>query len=873
MTVNEIRSSFLNFFASKGHKIVPSSSIVMKNDPTLLFTNAGMNQFKDYFLGNKVATDKRVADTQKCLRASGKHNDLEDVGKDTYHHTMFEMLGNWSFGDYFKEEAIGWAWELLTEVYHLDKDRLYVTVFEGDDQVPIDQEAIDIWKKHIPENRILRCGKADNFWEMGEQGPCGPCSEIHIDLRHEEDIKAQPGADMVNKDHPQVIEIWNNVFIQFNRKADKSLENLPSKHVDTGMGLERLAAVIQGKQSNYDTDVFSYLIQDVEKRFKVKYGEDGQIDVAIRVLSDHIRALVFTIADGQLPSNNGAGHVVRRILRRASRYAYRYFNNNVPFLFEMSELVVVAFKDVFPGIHEQKDLIARVIKEEESSFLKTLSSGSKRFENFISQAKSQKIPGDFAFELFDTFGFPIDLTKLMAEEEGFTVDLEGFNKELAQQKNRSKAAAEKELDDWKVLDNSVDVTFVGYDSLVSQTSILKYRAVTTKGKQQYQLVLSNTPFYPEGGGQIGDTGHLQDGENRTFVIDTKKENDLILHTVKELPKNLSAVFTAQVNETKRRATEKNHSVTHLIHAALRTVLGDHVAQKGSLVGADYMRFDFSHFSKMTPEEIELVEKMVNEKVRENIILDEKRDVPIKEAQEAGAMMLFGEKYGDSVRMITFDPSYSIELCGGTHVNATGEIGLCRITSESAVAAGVRRIEVVTGKVAEEQARREHKQLTQISESLNMAKDPLKAVKALIEDKKRLEEDLSRFKAQKVQALKKELSSRFIELSMGHLLVSEVSLDDASQGKDLAFQLVKERPNAVVILGAAIGDKANLWVIISKELTESGELNAKEIIASIASEIKGGGGGQVFFASAGGKNPKGIPLALEKAKNLLVKELS
>lgn len=873
MTVNEIRNSFLNFFASKGHKIVPSSSIVMKNDPTLLFTNAGMNQFKDYFLGNKVATDKRVTDTQKCLRASGKHNDLEDVGKDTYHHTMFEMLGNWSFGDYFKEEAIGWAWELLTEVYQLDKDRLYVTVFEGDEQVPVDQEAIEIWKKHLPEERILLCGKTDNFWEMGAQGPCGPCSEIHIDLRSEEDIMAKPGAEMVNQDHPQVIEIWNNVFVQFNRKADKSLENLPSKHVDTGMGLERLATVIQGKQSNYDTDVFSYLIQDVEKRFKVKYGNNEQIDIAIRVLSDHIRALVFTIADGQLPSNNGAGHVVRRILRRASRYAYRFFDNNEPFLFEMSKLVVEAFKDVFPGILEQKDFIAKVIKEEESSFLKTLSAGSKRFENFISQTTNKTIPGDFAFELFDTFGFPIDLTELMAKEEGFTVDINGFKKELAQQKNRSKADAEKELDDWQVINGSLNVEFVGYDSLVSETRIIKYRAVTTKGKRQYQLVLSNTPFYPEGGGQVGDMGHIQEGENRIFIIDTKRENDLILHTTKELPKNLDAVFTAQVNETKRRATEKNHSVTHLIHAALRKVLGDHVAQKGSLVGPDYMRFDFSHFAKMTTEEVVLVEKMVNEKIRENILLDEKRNIPIKEAQEAGAMMLFGEKYGDAVRMITFDPSYSIELCGGTHVNATGEIGLCSITSEASVAAGVRRIEVVTGKVAEEQARTDHQLLAQICDSLNKTKDPLKAVQALMEDKRQLEEDLARFKAEKVQALKKELSKSFIEVSKGHLLVSEVSLDDTNQGKDLAFQLVKEHSNAAVVLGAAVGSKANLWVIISKELTESSQLNAKAIISTVASEIKGGGGGQVFFASAGGKNPQGIPAALEKAKGILLDELS
>lgn len=871
MTANEIRQTFLDFFASKGHKIIPSASIVMKNDPTLLFTNAGMNQFKDYFLGNKVAVDKRVTDTQKCLRASGKHNDLEDVGKDTYHHTMFEMLGNWSFGDYFKEEALDWAWELLTEVYELDKDRLYVTIFEGDKDVPLDQEAFDIWKKHLPENRILPCGKADNFWEMGDQGPCGPCSEIHIDLRNDEERKAIPGAELVNKDHPQVIEIWNNVFIQFNRKADKSLENLPERHVDTGMGLERLAVVIQGKQSNYDTDLFAYLIEDVEKRFKVEYGKDESHDIAMRVLADHIRALVFTIADGQLPSNNGAGHVVRRILRRASRYAYRYFDSNEPFLFEMSTLVVDAFKDVFPEAHAQKDFIAKVVKEEESSFLKTLSAGSKRFEDFIEKASSKTIPGAFAFELFDTFGFPIDLTELMASEVGFDIDMNGFKKELEKQKNRSKVDAEKELDDWQVVEPGTEVEFVGYDVLSCETKLLRYRAVTTKGKQLYQLVLSRTPFYPEGGGQVGDTGHLEHDGKKTFIIDTKKENDLIIHTVKELPESLNATFKAQVNTAKRKSTEKNHSVTHLIHAALKRVLGDHIAQKGSFVGPDSMRFDFSHFAKMSTEELVAVEQLVNQKIRENIYLDEKRSISIKEAQEAGAMMLFGEKYGEEVRMITFDPTYSIELCGGTHVMATGEIGFCKIISESSVAAGVRRIEVVTGQKAEALARENFDAVQWIQDQFN-AKDPLKAVQGLMADKKRLEAELADLKAQKVKDLKARLSEQFESLKGVDLLIAEVSLEDGGQGKDLLFQLVQGKEKAIVVLGAAIGSKANLWVMMSKALTDSTSLNAKDIISSISSEIKGGGGGQPFFASAGGKNPQGIASALDKARQLISDKL-
>ena len=866
MTANEIRQTFLDFFASKQHKIVSSAPIVNKNDPTLMFINAGMNQFKDYFLGNKIATDERVTDTQKCLRASGKHNDLEDVGKDTYHHTMFEMLGNWSFGNYFKEEAIGWAWELLTEVYKLDQSRLYVTVFEGDDQVPVDQEAIDIWKKHVPEERILLCGKKDNFWEMGDQGPCGPCSEIHIDLRSDADIAKKPGAEMVNEDHPQVIEIWNNVFIQFNRKADKSLEELPAKHVDTGMGLERLAAVIQGKQSNYDTDVFAYLIEYVEKKFGTKYGANEATDIAIRVLADHSRAITFTIADGQLPSNTGAGNVVRRILRRAARYAYRYFDNQEPFLYEMCLLVANEFKEVFPEAFAQKDFLERLIKEEEISFLKTLSTGTKRFEDYIAKSTTKTVDGKFAFELYDTYGFPFDLTQLMAGEVSFDVDKPGFKTALAQQRGRSQADAEKDQSDWTTVKEGLDVEFVGYDQLETTTQILRYRAISAKGKTQYQLVLNRTPFYPEGGGQVGDTGELEAAGEKVYVLNTKKENDLILHFVKELPKNLDTTWKASVNAKRRRNTEKNHSVTHLAHAALRQVLGDHVTQKGSLVGPDYMRFDFSHFAKMTDNEIEQVEVMVNAKIRENVSLKEDRSIPIAQAQEAGAMMLFGEKYGDTVRMITFDSSYSMELCGGTHVQATGEIGLCRIISETGTAAGVRRIEVVTGEGAEQLVRKEQKLLAQIKETLKAPKDPIKSINTLLNEKKALEEQLDQFKAEKVKALKNDLLSEFEAKEGLNLLICKVTVGDATQGKDLAFQLAQSKENAVVVLGAAIGEKANLWVYIDKALAQSKQLDARAMIKSVSAEIRGGGGGQPFFASAGGKNPSGIDKALEMIKS-------
>ncbi|MBI1183758.1 alanine--tRNA ligase, partial [bacterium] len=700
---------------------------------------------------------------------------------------------------------------------------------------------------------------------------CGPCSEIHIDLRDEAEIAKIAGRDMVNKDHPQVIEIWNNVFIQYNRKADKSLESLPEKHVDTGMGLERLAVVIQGKKSNYDTDVFSYLIQHVETQFGVKYGQNTQTDIAIRVIVDHIRAITFTIADGQLPSNNGAGYVVRRILRRAVRYAFRYFNCTQPFLHKMSGLVADNFRDVFPEVLAQKDFIDKVIKEEENAFLRTLSNGTRRFESFIQQMVGKLIPGEFAFELFDTYGFPIDLTQLMAQEEHLTVDIDGYNTALAEQKRRSKDDAAKEQGDWTVVNEGTEVEFVGYDVLQATTRILRYRSITTKGKTQYQLVLEKTPFYPEGGGQIGDTGQLIAGDDKVYIIDTKKENDLILHFTNTLPKNPEAIFAAEVNEKKRRDTEKNHSVTHLVHAALRRVLGTHVAQKGSLVGPDYMRFDFSHFNKMSEEEIAEVERIVNEKIRENVTLGEARNLPIAQAKEAGAMMLFGEKYGDHVRMITFDPEYSIELCGGTHVHATGEIGLCKIVSESAVAAGVRRIEVVTGEKAEELARNDAHVVAYLKNLLK-SNDPIKAVEALMEDKKKGEDQIQRFIEARTAVFKNELMKAVEEVNGVNLLVKQISLDDANQGKNLAFTIKNSAENAVVVLAANIDEKVNVWVIISEHLVNEKGLDARNIIKLMAADIKGGGGGQPFFASAGGKNPAGIESALQKAETEIIAKL-
>ncbi len=735
----EIRKKFLEFFESKQHKIVPSAPMVVKDDPTLMFTNAGMNQFKDIFLGNKEAKAPRVADTQKCLRVSGKHNDLEEVGMDTYHHTMFEMLGNWSFGDYFKKEAIAWAWELLTDVYQLPKDRLYVTVFEGDagDGLEADKEALDFWKEWIDEDRIILASKKDNFWEMGDQGPCGPCSEIHIDLRSEEEIAKEGGKGLVNEDHPQVVEIWNLVFIQFNRKADGSLESLPATHIDTGMGFERLCMAMQGKQSNYDTDVFQPLITSIAEKAGVKYGDDEKVDIALRVIADHSRAISFAIADGQLPSNNGAGYVIRRILRRAVRYGYTFLKFEKPFIKDLVALLAEQFAEVFPEAKAQQDFITKVVEEEENAFLKTLTTGIARLEAIQKDLKGDTISGKQVFELYDTFGFPVDLTALIARENGLSIDEKGFEQEMSAQKERSRAAQTSEAGDWISVHGGEEVTFVGYDELESSAQIVKYREVKEKKKTVYQVVLNRTPFYPEGGGQVGDTGYLEANGEKYSVVDTKKENDLIIHFLAKLPADLEATFKAVVSGKKRQLSANNHTATHLLQAALREVLGDHCAQKGSLVNDKLLRFDFSHFSKVTEEEIAQLEKLVNEKIRQNIPLEERRSIPIKEAMDAGATALFGEKYGENVRMITFDPNYSRELCGGTHVKATGEIGLFKITSESSVAAGVRRIEAVTADVAEAMVTKNEELIAQLNELLKNPKDIAKAVGQLLEERNKL----------------------------------------------------------------------------------------------------------------------------------------
>ena len=724
MNSNQTRKTFLDFFKSKGHEIVPSAPMVVKNDPTLMFNNSGMAPFKDLFLGNAPIKFPRIADTQKCLRVSGKHNDLEEVGVDTYHHTMFEMLGNWSFGDYFKKEAIAWAWELLHDVYKLDADRMYVTVFEGspEEQLAFDQEAYDCWKKLIPEDRILRGNKKDNFWEMGDTGPCGPCTEIHVDLRDDAERKKVDGKTLVNNDHPQVIEIWNNVFMEFERKADGSLVKLPKQHVDTGMGFERLCMALQGKKSNYDTDVFQPLIQFLERESGKKYKDDEKTDIALRVIADHIRTIAFAIADGQLPSNNKAGYVIRRILRRAVRYGYTFLNFQQPFMYNLVEVLVTQMSDTFPEIKTQQSLIEKVIKEEESSFLKTLGNGITRFENQCKNSSSKTIKGDFAFELFDTYGFPIDLTQLLAREKNLTVDMDAFNACMAEQKNRSRAAAAVDTEDWVFLNSSgenqtksFDDVFVGYDLTEISTEITQYRKVKAKGKEQYQLVLDKTPFYAESGGQVGDTGVLEVEGEKIGITDTKKENGIIIHFADKLPKQVDGEVQAKINIPKRRLTENNHSATHLMHAALRNILGTHVEQKGSLVNADYLRFDFSHFAKVSDEELAAIEKLVNQKIRENILLNT-QVLPIEEARKQGAMALFGEKYGDLVRVVTFDKNYSVELCGGTHVTASGQIGVFKIISESAVAAGVRRIEAITSMKAE------YAQMLELSSKSNQSFD-------------------------------------------------------------------------------------------------------------------------------------------------------
>lgn len=871
MTSKEIRKTFLEFFHGKGHQIVPSAPIVVKNDPTLMFTNAGMNQFKALFLGEAPIKYPRVVDTQRCLRVSGKHNDLEEVGIDTYHHTMFEMLGNWSFGDYFKKEAIAWSWELLTEVYGLDKDRLYVTVFEGDEKegLPRDEEALSYWKLYVDESRILFGNKKDNFWEMGDTGPCGPCSEIHVDCRPDDERALLDGKELVNADHAQVIEIWNNVFMQFNRQKDGSLKPLPARHVDTGMGFERLVRVLQGKQSNYDTDVFLPLIEVIARAANKEYGADEPSDIAMRVMVDHIRAISFAIADGQLPSNNKAGYVIRRILRRAVRYAYTFLHFKEPFLHTLVPVLAKQFEGVFDELIAQQEFVQKVVLEEEQSFLRTLVAGVQRFESY--EALNGMVDGHFAFELYDTFGFPIDLTELMAREKGWSVDMKGFQLSLDAQKQRSRAATAMDTGDWVELMDEEQAAFVGYDSLEAQTQITKYRKVSIKGKEQYQLVLSKTPFYAEGGGEVGDTGRLiaKDGSEPIAIVDTKKENGLIIHFANVLPRTLDADFIAQVDVARRRAIERNHSATHLLHAALKQVLGSHVNQKGSLVNENSLRFDFSHFSKVGTEELSEIEHLVNEKIRENIVKKEQRNVPFQQAIAEGTTALFGEKYGDYVRVITFDDSYSKELCGGCHVPSTGSIGFFKIISESAVAAGVRRIEAVTGKASELLMSEQGNALHEIKELLRNPKDILVAIQSLLDENNKLKKELEKSVQEKAALLKSELMAKVEWVDGINLIAEKIDLSNPDAIKSIAYSLKDKLPSLFLVLGYISGDKPGLTVMISEDLVQEKSFNASNIVRELAKEIKGGGGGQPFYATAGGKDVMGLDHALDKAKMIIL----
>lgn len=872
MDSNSVRKQFLDFFEDKGHKIVPSAPMVNKDDPSLMFINAGMNPFKDFFLGNKKSEYKRIADAQKCLRVSGKHNDLEEVGLDSYHHTMFEMLGNWSIGDYFKEEAINMAWELLTEVFQLEKDRLYVTVFEGnkEDGLGADTEAEELWKIHVKEERILRCDKKDNFWEMGEQGPCGPCSEIHIDLRSAEERTKIPGAELVNKDHPLVIEIWNLVFIQFNRKANGDLEELPEKHIDTGMGLERLVMALQGKKSNYETDIFSSIIEEIEKITGKKYGKsyapDAWGDIAFRVLADHLRAVVFGIADGEMPGNTGAGYVLRRILRRAIRYYYSFLDYKKP----LASLLVSALCDklgeAYPEIKEQEDFITRVIEEEEKSFLRTLSDGLKRMNVFIEQSKP--IDGQSAFELYDTFGFPIDLTALIASQHNLEVDISGFEEELRKQKDRSRSDQSKSTSDWQVVhEQEGEINFVGYDEReVQKAQLLRYRKIEDKEGVKYQLVFDRTPFYAESGGQVGDTGSIQYAGGVIEVLDTQKENDLIIHWTGKLPEDPSALFELTIDQERRKSIVLNHSATHLLHAALRQVLGTHVKQRGSLVREDMLRFDFSHFEKMTEEEIRQVETIVNDKIRDNIQLQEDRSIPIAEAREKGAMMLFGEKYGDHVRMITFDPTFSRELCGGCHVERTGDIGLIKILSESGIASGVRRIEAVSGSCALDKLSNYYEECRKLELLLKSPDSVMEAVQQLISENKKLNKEIEGI--QQSMALNKasNLLSKKISKDNVEFLIDSLDLKDPKQLKPMLFDLESKLNRGVIVLAANLGEKVQLGVILDKELSKEKDWHAGKLVKEWSSLIRGGGGGQPFFAVAGGSDPSGIQKVLDAARD-------
>jgi alanyl-tRNA synthetase len=877
MKSQDIRKQYLQFFESKGHLIVPSAPIVLKDDPTLMFNNSGMAQFKEYFLGNATPKSNRITDTQKCLRVSGKHNDLEDVGFDTYHHTMFEMLGNWSFGDYFKKEALPWAWEFLTEILKLDKDRLYVSVFEGneDENVPFDQEAFDIWKQFVPEDRIILGNKKDNFWEMGDQGPCGPCSEIHIDIRSDEERATVSGRSLVNADHPQVVEIWNNVFMEFNRKADGSLEKLPAQHVDTGMGFERLCMAMQNVTSNYDTDVFTPLIEKVEQITGLKYTtndvilndseeskEQNKTNIAIRVIVDHVRAVAFAIADGQLPSNTGAGYVIRRILRRAIRYGFTFLGTKEPFIHELVAVLANQMGEFFPEIKKQQTLVTNVIREEEASFLRTLDQGLQLLDTVIANTNGKEVDGAKAFELYDTFGFPIDLTALILRERGYSLDEVGFDKAMQEQKNRSRAASEVSTDDWKILVEGNTETFVGYDQTENEVKITRIRKVDSKKDGVlYQIVLDNTPFYPEGGGQVGDKGTLISANETIKIIDTKKENNLILHFTKQLPENVSASFVAKVNTDLRTASSKNHSATHLMHLALRTVLGTHVEQKGSLVNPNNLRFDFSHFSKVTDEEIKQVEDFVNQRIQAQIPLIERRSIPIQQALDEGALALFGEKYGDNVRAIKFGDS--MELCGGIHVANTADIWHFKIISEGAVAAGIRRVEAITGDAVKNFFANQENTLTEIKETLKNPQDVLKAVGSLQDENAKLKKQVEQLLKEKIDGLSASLVSEFQDINGINFLVKQVDLSMSST-KDLTQAIGTSKPNSFVVLASVEDGLPNIHCYIAKELVADKGLNAGNVIRELGKLIDGNGGGQPFFASGKGKNVAGIKEALEKA---------
>lgn len=872
-TSQKVRAQFLAFFKDKGHQIVDSAPIVVKDDPTLMFTNAGMNQFKDIFLETKTAAHSRVADTQKCLRVSGKHNDLEEVGHDTYHHTMFEMLGNWSFGDYYKKDAIAWAWELLTEIFSLNKDRLYVTVFGGDDELGLgqDMEAREEWRKWLPDENILNCGAKDNFWKMGDTGPCGPCSEIHIDIRSDEERAAVDGKSLVNADHPQVVEIWNLVFIQYDSKSDGSLENLPNKHVDTGMGFERLLMVMQGKQSTYDTDLFDPARNYLKKVTGIDYYEtDEKTQIAMRVIMDHIRAISFAIADGQMPSNTGAGYVIRRILRRASRYAFNYLNITEPFLYEIVDLLVDIYKGVFTELESQRDYLRDQIFAEEKQFLSTLAAGTKRLNKYLEDHPSQKeIDGNFAFQMFDTYGFPLDLTELIARENGHTVDTKGFDKALQIQKERSKAATQIKTGDWVIVHESNELpVFKGYDESELETRILRYREVEMKKKKGFQVVLEETPFYAESGGQIGDKGTLSKGDELIHVIDTKKENELIVHFVNKLPQNPDGTWFARINQAFREKIMSNHTATHLMQAILREELGTHVEQRGSLVSDELLRFDFSHHTRVSEEELATIEQRVNEKIAAGIPLTEYRDMPIDDAKAMGAMALFGEKYGNDVRVIVFDPKFSVELCGGTHVKNSRDIRLFKFVSEGSISTGIRRVEALTGEKALAHLNEQADTLSQIRETFKNPKDINKAIEDLLNANKKLEKEIQALTAEKLKRVKDELLNQVETLNGVSVIRTQVAVNSGDDLKKLAYDLKNSTENTLIVLGADLGGKAILSVIMSEDLAQSGKFHAGNMVRELAKEVKGGGGGQPFFATAGGKDPSGIPNALAKVAEMV-----